>query len=244
LSGHRFPPLLDKAALPARVLVFAPHPDDEVLGCGGMIAWHCRRGDALKVVQLTDGAGGDPKGKFGDVARLRRTEIAEALALLGVRDHESLDLPDGTLGERSDLAEKARAAIEAFRPLLVYVPSPLEAHADHRAIAGALVEALQGHPPLRVHWFGVNSPVVANVLYDITETMPAKLEAAAKFRSQIAYNDLVGKVTAVNRAATVNIDLPEVLYVEAYTALPSDALGPVAAAVAALERAIEGAGAP
>ncbi|HET6204993.1 MAG TPA: PIG-L deacetylase family protein [Planctomycetota bacterium] len=244
MTPHCFPPLLDKSALPARVLVFAPHPDDEVLGCGGMIAWHRRRGDALKVLQATDGAGGDPKGKFGNVAALRRAEIAEALAVLGVREHESLDLPDGTLAEVPDLAERLRVRLEAFRPLLVYAPSPLEAHADHRALAGAVCAALRGRSPLRVHWFGVNSPVVANVLYDVTETMPAKLEAAAKFRSQIAYNDLVGKVTAVNRAATVNVDLPEVLYVEPYTALPSGALEEVAGRIAALERSIAEAGAP
>jgi LmbE family N-acetylglucosaminyl deacetylase len=62
MSDHRFPPLEDPALLPRRVLVVAPHPDDEVLGCGGMIAWHAARGDAVAVLELTDGAGGDPKG--------------------------------------------------------------------------------------------------------------------------------------------------------------------------------------
>jgi LmbE family N-acetylglucosaminyl deacetylase len=59
---NRYPSLATIADLPSRVLVFAPHPDDEVLGCGGALALHARRGDHVRVVVVSDGgAGGDPQ---------------------------------------------------------------------------------------------------------------------------------------------------------------------------------------
>ena len=57
-----YPPFGDPAALPERVLVIAPHPDDEVFGCGGMLAHHAAQGATVRVLVLTDGAGGAPEG--------------------------------------------------------------------------------------------------------------------------------------------------------------------------------------
>jgi len=245
-NAHRFPPLEDPGHLPRRVLVVAPHPDDEVLGCGGMIAWHAARGDAISILELTDGAGGDPDGKVGgDVANLRRAEVTEALGVLGIETIEWLDGRDGALAETADLPERISRAVDRHEAELVYAPSPFELHADHRAAAAAVVRALRGRrPAVRVHWFGVNQAVVANVLYDITGVMDRKLDAVSRFRSQIAYNDLVEKVAAVNRGSTVNVDLPGVKYVEAYVALPSDALAGLASEVGALERTLDGSSAP
>src|SRR6185369_17120293 len=75
-----------------RVLVFAPHPDDESLGCGGTLArlaGHC----AIKVVLVTDGsgAGGLPEGSD----KLRQAEFGAALDILGVDDFVCLEQPDG-----------------------------------------------------------------------------------------------------------------------------------------------------
>ena len=50
-----FPPILDPNTLPRRVLVVAPHSDDEIFGCGGMLAFHAERGDDVRVLVLTDG---------------------------------------------------------------------------------------------------------------------------------------------------------------------------------------------
>jgi GT2 family glycosyltransferase len=164
--------------------------------------------------------------------------------VLGVRTIDWLDLRDGSLPDVADLAEKIGEAVDRHGVDLVYSPSPLELHADHRAAAAAVVRALSARrPPVRVHWFGVNQAVVANVLYDVTAVMDLKLDAVSRFRSQLAYHDLVEKVAAVNRGATVNVDLPGVKYVEAYVALPSDALGGLASQVAGLERALDAAGA-
>jgi LmbE family N-acetylglucosaminyl deacetylase len=97
--NHLFPPLLPKEDLQPPVLVLAAHPDDEVIACGGMLAWHSAQGHEVTVAHMTDGAQGDPSGKFGDIAALRRKEGREALRILGVENVRSMGLVDGQLPE-------------------------------------------------------------------------------------------------------------------------------------------------
>ena len=82
--NHLFPPLLPKDQLRGPVLCLAAHPDDEVIGCGGMLAWHAEQGHAVTVVHMTDGAQGDPNDQFDDIQAIRRREGVEALKWLGI----------------------------------------------------------------------------------------------------------------------------------------------------------------
>jgi LmbE family N-acetylglucosaminyl deacetylase len=88
LAGFREAPF---AALETLVsgpfVVLAPHPDDESLGCGGLIAQAVEAGLAAHIVVLTDGAGSHPNSKCFPPDRLvalRREEVVEAAARLGV----------------------------------------------------------------------------------------------------------------------------------------------------------------
>ena len=73
-----------------KVLVFAPHPDDETIGCGGSLALHIKAGDPVKVVFLTNGAKGDSSGEIAkeSYVELRKDEANKACAFLGVTDLE------------------------------------------------------------------------------------------------------------------------------------------------------------
>ncbi len=124
-----------------RVLVFAPHADDEVFGCGAALASLAARGAAVTVVVLTDGAG--DIADAGERRRIAATRLAEsraALAALGGGEVREAGFRDRGLG---DDAPRLRAAlareIAAVRPDLVFVPSPVEIHPDHRALAAAFV---------------------------------------------------------------------------------------------------------
>src|SRR5262249_23090566 len=84
------PPVPASCAAPprGRVLCFAPHPDDEVIGPGGALARHRMQGDPVRVVIATDGVAGDPEGRFDKAhyASRRRQESARGLAVLQVAD--------------------------------------------------------------------------------------------------------------------------------------------------------------
>lgn len=237
--SFRFPPLLPWCELVgARVLVIAPHADDEVISAGGLLAQAAARGVAVRVVHLTDGSAGDPHGRFGDIVAIRRAESDAALATLGLAPAEELGFRDGTLGADVDaLADRLQVALRAFGPETVIALSPFEAHADHRVAAEALRRALPGAPSVqRVLWAGVNSPVPANVLVDITPALAQKDAAMACYASQIATNDIRTKVCALDASRTVNVDLPGVSACEAFLRLDAGRTDELFALVERLER--------
>jgi len=225
-----YPALGDLNHLADRVLVFAPHADDEVFGCGGTLAFHTERGDPVRVVILTDGAGGDPAGLEADIARTRRAESLAAGAELGVTDYAFEDFPDGRLAESFDAAANEGplvatllAELRAFQPKLVYGPGLQEMHPDHRALSAALLVAAERYrdeqPDLSLSLYGINAQVAANVMYDITRLAAKKRRAVERFESQLAYHDLVRKTEAVDFARTVNIEDGAVYQVEAFLVL-------------------------
>ena len=216
-----YPPFGDPRTFPKRVLVFAPHPDDEVFGCGGTLAFQSDAGAEVRVVILTDGGMGDPTGRTED---LRGTRVAESRAAgehLGLSDYRFLDLPDGGLQVTGELVEALARELEDYEPELVIGPSPGELHPDHRATSRALMAALSRGPERRVLLYGINTQVVPGLLVDITPVNERKRAAIACFSSQLEHMDLLRKIEAVAQAYTVNVEDPAVEFVEGYTDLRS-----------------------
>jgi len=212
-------PLLDPATLPrGPVLVVAPHPDDEVIGCGGAIALHAGRGDPVHVVHVTGGEAGDPQRLAGDdLVAVRRREAREAAELLGVRELVALPFPDGGLAPTDELVGKLRDEALRIGAVVAYAPSPLECHPDHLAVSVAAAAALASSGrAVRLLMYEVNHPTIASFLLDVTPWIDVKREALAKFASQQRYNDLIGKRLGLAYSRTINIDLPGIEYVEAF----------------------------
>jgi LmbE family N-acetylglucosaminyl deacetylase len=137
--------------LPARsvcafgpTLVVGPHPDDEVLGCGGLIALLQQARIPVLVLIVSDGAASHPGSRRyppAALAALRRAESIAGLALLGVAASQIvfLDLPDG--GVPGVATPEGRHAVERIGEVLqtrrdiqtVFVPWRRDPHGDHRA---------------------------------------------------------------------------------------------------------------
>lgn len=132
------------ARLPAEgpILVVAPHPDDESLGCGGLIAGSVRAGQRLHVVFVTDGGASHRRSRSWSRARLascREEEAQEALRRLGAGDcgRSFLRLPDAAMpapGSAAYAEARSRliALLRAFAPRLVILPWRRDPHCDHR----------------------------------------------------------------------------------------------------------------
>jgi LmbE family N-acetylglucosaminyl deacetylase len=173
------------------VLVVAPHPDDESIGCGGAICLHRERGEPVRVVFLTSGERGID-GVPAEAARaVREAEAAEALGVLGVGQADFLRLPD--LGVADYLAPGARQFAEilgASPPDLIYLPHPEEEHPDHEAALPLVWSALRQafredrRPELRA--YEVWTPMGRyGWPEDITRHMGRKLRAVRCYRSQL-----------------------------------------------------------
>ncbi len=129
------------------LLAIAPHPDDETLGCGGLLSLAAGRGARIEVLFLTRGERGLPCCSPAEAAAIRELEAraaVEALALADVTLHFA-GLPDGAL--REDLATLTgvlEQRISAIRPDGIAIPHLNDPHADHRAAAECTLRAAIG----------------------------------------------------------------------------------------------------
>ena len=119
----------------ASALVFAPHPDDEVLGCGGTIALKAQAGARVRVVVMTDGrASHRALIAVDELVRIRRAEAEEAALQLGlaVADYVFLDFEDHQLHHHRDAAcERVVEIIDQFKPDEIYLPHRYDCITDH-----------------------------------------------------------------------------------------------------------------
>jgi LmbE family N-acetylglucosaminyl deacetylase len=193
-----------------RLLVLAPHPDDEAIGAGALIQRVVARGGEVRAIFLTDGDRNPWPQRFlerrwsvtpRDRAAwggLRRREAVASLASLGVpREHVSfLGFPDQeltTLARAGDPGplEALRSAMETFRPTLLVVPSAQDLHSDHRAGGWFAHHAIRGigdDAPEIVTYVvhGEAAPQRLHVVLELTdEERRRKREAIACHRSQL-----------------------------------------------------------
>jgi len=177
-------------------LVIAPHYDDEVLGCGGLVAQLTAAGGVVRALFLTDGGGGGEAVEEQEVYRQRRREeAAEVCGILGLAGCDALGLPDGRLDRHLDEAVQGlRRAILTQRPDLLLVPSPLEISRDHRAafaalhrLLGPVRDASPDEEPLRglrILLYEVNHPGHPDLLVDVTAEAPILEKAMTAYASQ------------------------------------------------------------
>lgn len=171
--------------LPAaeRVLVLAAHPDDETLGCGGALALHKVAGAEVRVLVLADGAKVSYQGD-GDIREIRKAEALSAGATLGIDAIDFLGMPDMELGKNAEEASsKTFGVISEYRPDLVYAPSPLDFHPDHR-VASDIAMEIAGKG-IRIAFYEIYAPMRFNLLVDITEVLPLKEKAMEAYSSSL-----------------------------------------------------------
>jgi LmbE family N-acetylglucosaminyl deacetylase len=224
------------------VLVLAAHPDDEVIGAGGLLAWHGAVNHPVTVVHMTDGAGGDPSGLASDIKAVRRAEGKEALRRLAIADLRHWDLPDGSLPERlPELVARLRSLFAEARPRTLYSFWFGEAHRDHLAVAHATVQAADALPAdCRCLLYGVNQMPAGGTLFDTTDVYARKYHALKAYASQNVYVDLPGMSEHRDRAAVVNVDVPGVMHGELYADLRPGQLAEALALAEPLQRLLHG----
>jgi len=197
-----------------RLLVLAPHPDDEVIGCGGLVALHLSEKRVVRIVVATDGA------QAGS-AQTREQESRRALSRLG--GEVTLDFlghPDRGLGPT--VASELREVLLDFRPDLVLVPSPIEIHPDHLALSEIFCGLVQADETLfadlataRVAFYEVGQPLRPNAIVDITAVAEAKFAAIAEHASQLEQRDYVGYARGLNAYRAMTLP-PSTRFAEAY----------------------------
>lgn len=200
-----------------RLLVLAPHPDDEVIACGGLIAQHLRERRVVRIVVMTDGAEAGSR-------ELREAESRRGVAHLGNgAEIEFLGFPDRGLSD--DAAERIREQLLAFRPDLILVPSPVEIHPDHVALSRVFCELVQRDEMLfaelavaRIAFYEVSSPLRPNAIVDISDVAESKYAAIGEHTSQVALRDYAAYARGLNAYRAMTLP-PTAMFAEAYHVL-------------------------
>lgn len=186
---------------PAPVLVLAPHPDDESLGCGLMLAARWADGAPTHVMCLTDGGASHRSAEWprARLAALRLEELRCAVSALGgnpSRDITWLGHPDAALhrlhGPAADLARDIGRAVDDASVGTLVVPSPRDPHCDHVAAAAAAIAVAASRPRLQVVQYPIWSrwhersgeTPIPDIVLELPAHRAAKRQAIAAHRSQ------------------------------------------------------------
>jgi len=142
-----------KEALKKRIIVFAPHPDDETLGCGGTIARRINEGYEVIVVVITDGRysfsvvlGIDSDPTPEELKEIRKNETIRATKILGVPKDNLLflDFEDNTLAtHEKEVEEKIINIMKQYTPEEVYFTYEKDYNYDHQATSRIVRRSVQ-----------------------------------------------------------------------------------------------------
>lgn len=182
-----------------RILIIAPHADDEVLGCGGLIEKARKHGNEVKVII---GSVGDVPFRHNDngivEASTRKRELKDALAHLGCQDFEILfENKESAMDTipRNQIVSQLDLALDTFLPTMALIPYP-SYHQDHQVLFQASMASLRPDQkrkpkliamyeyPLIV-WQYPKLNDVGELYLDISSSIDLKIEAFCKHTSQI-----------------------------------------------------------
>jgi len=199
------------------VLVIAPHPDDEAIGCGGTIRLHFERKDRVCVVFLTSGEAGLKHLPREQAWSVREREAASAAERLGIASTRFFRQPDWTLGATiSPTAALLSAVLRTECPETIYLPHEREWHPDHQAVPPIVRAALDAGYDLKPKLlaYEVWTPIQEyDHVEDVTLTMARKLQAVRCYRSQLAgfrYDRAVRGLAQYRGALTLRCRFAEV----------------------------------
>lgn len=126
-----------------KILIVAPHPDDEVLGCGGIINKYAKKGKEVYVVVITRGT---PKMYAEDRIENVRNEALAAHKLLGVNETVFFDFhaPELDITSQAAISGKISSIIKQFEIDTLFIPHRGDIHSDHRVVYNASI--VSGRP--------------------------------------------------------------------------------------------------
>lgn len=217
-----------------KILIFAAHPDDEVLGCGGTIAKHAKLGDEINVVILAEGITSRDLERNRSQHTKELSQLAEAALLankkLGVSNVHLHNFPDNRMDsiDLLDIVKVIEHYIDLYSPHIVYTHHVGDVNIDHQKIHNAVITACRPMPnykinsllffeiPSSTEWqiSGTASYFIPNYFVDITDELEMKLDALKIYHSEMREWPHSRSIKAVEhlsrwRGASVGLDAAE-----------------------------------
>ncbi len=192
-------PMMLNLAPAKRVMVFAPHPDDECIGCGGALALLAQNPEVqISVVLVTNGDGGEHSPDVNMGPR-RLLEMQAALKVLGVSELKTMGRLDGRFELDDQFETDAQQLIQSFQPNWVFLPGPMDYHKDHLLVSKGVESACKEVDSVeQLVYFETWTPLPATHVLDITSVMDLKCRALQAHHSALKYGDYERGVKGLN----------------------------------------------
>ena len=183
-----------------KILVIAPHPDDEVLGCGGTIKKYVSKGDEVFLCIVTKAYTPDWSDDF---IKNREKEIKESGDILGIKKVIKLDLPTVKLDTipQKQLNDLISECIDKIGPNIVFIPFHADINKDHKLVSEAAMVALRPKPGFsvkKVFYYEVLSETewskpaqkiedvfMPNYYEDISDYLEDKIKAMECYKTEV-----------------------------------------------------------
>jgi len=182
-----------------KIMVIAAHPDDELLGCGGTLLKHSRKGDFIKTIIL--GQGMLSRGEDESILVKLRADAKQANDLAGVNELKFFDFPDNAFDSVPliEIIKTVEKEIDELEPDIIYTHFGNDLNIDHRKTFQAVMTATRPQPGMKnpdIYSFYIQSSTdwiassekdqfVPNVFVDIEDTIEKKIEALEKYETEM-----------------------------------------------------------
>lgn len=217
-------PLPQELILPEakNILLIAPHPDDETLGCGGTLARLKENNCHIKVIIVTDGNNvREASGKnVSDAVSQRQKETINALQLLGINDIEFFTEPDGFFEHTPAFTKQLETILDTFQPQWIFTPSVLDYHRDHCAIGLSVLSLWQKRNyKERIFVYEIWAPIPATWVVNISTVYEKKQQAIQCYKIPLQYCDYSRGITGLMMFRSLYLRQQTDQYAEAFIEL-------------------------
>lgn len=192
---------LDSSLGGKKALILAPHPDDDCFGVGGTIKKMTQGGAKVIVAYFCDGGSGGKEGarRDPDLVKIRKDEAERAGQILGIEEQVFFGFFDGALANGENTTKVLWSLIDRVKPDIIFVPSFLDNHPDHRVVNEILVNMISDHDIKAVIWaYEVWTPLFANRIVMINDSLASKKEAIHQHRSQLMFRSYDKAILGLN----------------------------------------------
>lgn len=185
-----------------KLLVIAPHPDDEVLGCGGLIKRVKHEGGKVYILFMTAGNTQDFSKDGSSTFRQRVNEIEKVAKFLKYDDY-SIAFPGDSFHLKLDKVpqlelisaiESGPFSIAKIKPAIIVTPQPSDYNQDHRAVSEAVIAATRPAPDE----LKLQVPLVLGSEFSPTASWSVSPINTPNFFVSLSESDLQAKVEAMN----------------------------------------------
>ena len=171
-----------------KILVIAPHQDDEAIGCGGAVLKHTKAGKNAEIAFCT----------YDSMKRMKESE--QAAVMLGSKRNHFLQFPIRTLDDNKNFEENLQMLLKKTAPEALLLPFWFDNHPDHRAVSKALIKIKDKiDSNIMVYAYSVWSPLNPNCIFDISDVWEDKKKAIECYKTQMSSRDYVKIAQGLNQ---------------------------------------------